>query len=206
MPKMRHIFDQLWMPLSTALALSTAGGCASDAAHESGIEVGVERQALELGCSLVEPDARTIWSDPVAVDLQSTDPAELSVPQKYGSSGCSGFVGDISNPNGWQPNGLQVHGAGWVFSDTDRRVFGSASLCNSMTLEADVWGIDQNGIPTPLDSATLSGVWEPNAYDSGNDGCLLEVTFGQPANFATYRFVSRVSNSVTTYGMWVAIH
>ena len=167
---------------------------------DESIDVGVIHEALEFACLFAGIDATAELGPrfPNGREILTTEPYDTSLRQDYGSFGCSGFVADFTNPNGYNINRILVAGAGWVEDASDFNVYGTEALCASLTLEADVYGY-RNGVSESLGSVVLSGDFRPNDGPDGEDRCHLSYQIVQAGNYEVVRIVGRVSNQTTTY-------
>ena len=175
--------------------------CLGCAAPEEAPEVSLRAQGLEFGCLFAEADAEVELGPhfPSGREILTHSPFAPSTPQDYGSAECSGFIADFDNPNGYTVERILIQGGGVVTTVADFEVFGTAALCASLRLEADVYGT-RNGITETLGSVVASGVFE--AIDDGRgfvDHCDLSHEIQRSGAFEAIRVVGRVSNRATAY-------
>jgi hypothetical protein len=203
------VMRNAFVTMAGAWAALALGACAAAGPIDSddGLEVGVNAEALEFGCLFAAANntAQLGPEFPNGREILTRQPYDTSEAQSYGSFGCSGFVADFANPNGYNINSILVAGAGWVEDIGDRNVYGTSALCQGLRLEADVYGL-RNGAWLTIDSFGIDGNFLPNDDGEGTDRCHLGREIVQPGIFETVRVAARVSNSVTTYPFRSHVH
>jgi hypothetical protein len=203
------VMRNAFVTMAGAWLAMAMGACAATEPVESDEtpDVGVNAEALEFGCLFAAADGTAELGPeaPNGREILTREPYDTSVAQSYGSFGCSGFVADFTNPNGYNINSILVAGAGWVKDIADVNVYGNSTLCGGLTLEADVYGL-RNGAWATIDSFSINGDFLPNDAEDGTDRCHLGREIVQPGIYEAVRVAARVSNSVTTYPFRAHVH